>query len=1284
MSIMLQPNVRSPTSGLHSPPDSNTQKNVSSDSELSDIEVESDLCFEEDIKIEPSSIIDGVPVFTPNMEQFKDFEKFITAVNPWGMTHGIAKVIPPKEWLDEQPPLHEEVKKIKIKNPYIQEMNNQGSRGSTGNFRQLNLSSNRTYNIVEWRSLCNQLNRQPPAKRGERRKAPDKPTNISRKKADLSRSTNDAETHPPGTKGRVVSAKKSKQKEEEVSVNSRRNKYKEDDGVIDDEAFKDFDYNLYEEFDDERCQDLEVAYWKHISYAPPIYGGDMPGTLFTDKTKVWDLRNLPGFLNYLDEKVPGINTTYLYVGSWKSTFSWHLEDVDLYSINYLHFGAPKQWYSISQGDRDRFEKAMSCKWPEEFKDCDQFLRHKTFQISPAALWKEFKIKVNKMVHRPGEFMITFPYGYHAGYNLGYNCAEAVNFAVDEWIPIAEKAKRCECAQQQDSVWVDLNSIRKSLPPNHKWYLPSNDEEYFDDFEGGNQPIEMPTPPHSGSEVKTSLPRKRKPNVAKDENITVKRRIILRLSEEPPCLLCPNSEYELLQTENGKRAHRICGEYIPETSVSNGIVQDINFISKARMGLKCIYCRSKRGACFQCSAAKCTRAYHATCAASAGVLVQKVWVTSFGQDGTEYKEEVYDFRCRFHRPKRDKKLEESSLSDDVRARQYGSKLKVGEICQAQLLFSEIFAGLILSNNYSECSLILRILFDHTNTQYEIDYKWLLVPPEQSSLPKPSANAVPMPKSFKAKESLNTRARQLNDLPRAHDPFCDNHIWAEFNTHVIDRNLDQAKVDLEKEYQIWHYLGKHSTEARAQFTDDLSKPWDNPKSNFLSTLPKPAFAISKQSCHASHSSSRLNKPNLTPRSTLSSPAIISNTSNSENPRISSTKSLKGPRQVSQSPQKFSAENSQLSQGMLMKKQFGSTHPSGTDPQFSSGMQVSNNKPSVPSTKNPKCHRLSEEYLVSSTPQNQTGSSNLLLTQPSWPSIDSKPLNVNVSSHKPVATEGCTPLPGKVSSCHEQHHSHSLKLKASVPKSALESNLSAKYKYLQIEYNKDARCYKTPYRVGGGFMNGYEGSLDNLKRYCEIVGLKNLALPSPSSSPTINSSLQSPNPLHPAIKQRYQHHQSVKPKPPSSSLGKNLNNEETSQESKTRSIQSSSSCLSSENDVQNKNKNMNLEALSPDKSSEDNVSLEDSTLATVGNKSNQINNKTDAKPIYTEPSRHNLNPTLNRTNITSEQTTKSLVRPQEQVQDRPTVRVFPDVPPDTVTLIERMMSNLRKAADLNTVVS
>lgn len=45
-----------------------------------------------------------------------------------------------------------------------------------------------------------------------------------------------------------------------------------------------------------------------------------------------------------------------YFGMWRSFFGWHKEDADLYSVNFLHWGAPKVWYCVPPSGKQKFER----------------------------------------------------------------------------------------------------------------------------------------------------------------------------------------------------------------------------------------------------------------------------------------------------------------------------------------------------------------------------------------------------------------------------------------------------------------------------------------------------------------------------------------------------------------------------------------------------------------------------------------------------------------------------------------------------------------------------------------------------------------------------------------------------------------------------------------------------------------------------------------------------------------------------------------------------------------
>ena len=91
--------------------------------------------------------------------------------------------------------------------------------------------------------------------------------------------------------------------------------------------------------------ELEDKFWSELVGAqPPLYGADLDASLFTPEMCEWNLNLLPDLLRrgpaQLRQKMAGINTPMLYIGGFRSIFSLHIEDMDLYSINYMYTHIP--------------------------------------------------------------------------------------------------------------------------------------------------------------------------------------------------------------------------------------------------------------------------------------------------------------------------------------------------------------------------------------------------------------------------------------------------------------------------------------------------------------------------------------------------------------------------------------------------------------------------------------------------------------------------------------------------------------------------------------------------------------------------------------------------------------------------------------------------------------------------------------------------------------------------------------------------------------------------------
>ncbi|CCK70257.1 histone demethylase KNAG_0D05190 [Huiozyma naganishii CBS 8797] len=220
--------------------------------------------------------------------------------------------------------------------------------------------------------------------------------------------------------------------------------------------------------DTESVATLETEFWSAVGdieseFTVP-YGADIPYPK-TPKNLAdlsMDLLNLPhakrSLLNYLprDKEISGMTVPWIYVGTRFSTFCWHMEDQYTFSANYQVEGARKIWYCISPSYVDKFHSFLQKLVPDLFSR-QKDIMHQLVSLVPPDVLIANGIPVYRAVQTPGEFIVTFPKCYHAGFNAGYNLNEAVNFINDFWLDYGLEADAEYRLTNKRSVF-DMNEL----------------------------------------------------------------------------------------------------------------------------------------------------------------------------------------------------------------------------------------------------------------------------------------------------------------------------------------------------------------------------------------------------------------------------------------------------------------------------------------------------------------------------------------------------------------------------------------------------------------------------------------------------------------------------------------------------------------------------------------------------------------------------------------------------------------------------------------------------------
>ncbi|KAK9740017.1 hypothetical protein RND81_03G004800 [Saponaria officinalis] len=409
--------------------------------------------------------LEEVPVFYPSDEEFKDTISYIEKIRPKAEQYGICRIVPPRSWKPPCPLREKEIWESSKFSTRVQKVDKLQNRDASKNLLK--------GHIRKKRRRCSRMGMEFGPGSGN--------------------------TLEPGgagfgfEPGPEFTLDEFQKYADDFKAQYFRNENCTDSGTVKWEPSVETIEGEYWRVVEKPTEEIEVLYGADLETG--VFGSGFPKVSnqcsSSDEEYVksgWNLNNLPrlpgSVLAYENADISGVQVPWLYVGMCFSSFCWHVEDHHLYSLNYMHFGAPKMWYGVPGSDATKLEDAMRKHLPDLFDEQPDLLHKLVTQLSPSIL-KLAGVPVYRCVQNAGDFVLTFPRAYHSGFNCGFNCAEAVNVAPVDWLPHGQKAIELYREQHRKTTvshdklllgaareavkanW-ELNLLRKYTVDNLRW------------------------------------------------------------------------------------------------------------------------------------------------------------------------------------------------------------------------------------------------------------------------------------------------------------------------------------------------------------------------------------------------------------------------------------------------------------------------------------------------------------------------------------------------------------------------------------------------------------------------------------------------------------------------------------------------------------------------------------------------------------------------------------------------------------------------------------------------